>query len=69
MSRGEQLDYSKRHIYTLYAMAYLVLVRHGESLWNAKGIWTGLTDIPLSVKGRQEAKAAGEKITLIIFVN
>ncbi len=37
-------------------MAYLILVRHGESEWNAKGIWTGLTDIPLSEKGRQEAK-------------
>lgn len=42
-------------------MAYLVLVRHGESEWNAKGIWTGWTDIPLSEKGRREAKdAAGE---------
>jgi len=36
-------------------MAYLILVRHGESLWNAKGLWTGLTDIPLSEKGRREA--------------
>lgn len=42
-------------------MSYLVLVRHGESEWNAKGIWTGWTDIPLSEKGRQEAKdAAGQ---------
>ncbi|HEX8932545.1 MAG TPA: histidine phosphatase family protein, partial [Patescibacteria group bacterium] len=24
-------------------MAYLVLVRHGESEWNAKGLWTGWT--------------------------
>ena len=39
-------------------MATLVLVRHGESEWNAKGIWTGWTDIPLSEKGREEAKTA-----------
>lgn len=40
-------------------MAYLILLRHGESLWNAKGLWTGLSDIGLSEKGRQEAKKAG----------
>ncbi len=43
-------------------MAYLILVRHGESLWNAQGIWTGLTNIPLSEKGKIEATAAAEKI-------
>lgn len=43
-------------------MSYLILVRHGESLWNAQGLWTGLTNIPLSEKGKQEAIAAGEKI-------
>jgi 2,3-bisphosphoglycerate-dependent phosphoglycerate mutase len=37
-------------------MANLILVRHGESRWNAKGIWTGLTDISLSNKGRAESK-------------
>lgn len=48
-------------------MAYLVLVRHGESEWNAKGLWTGLTDIGLSEKGRKEAKKAGEAIKDIHF--
>lgn len=48
-------------------MAYLALIRHGESLWNAKGLWTGLTDIPLSDKGREEAKAAANKIKHISF--
>ncbi len=43
-------------------MAFLILVRHGQSEWNAKGVWTGLTDIPLSEKGRSEAKAAAEKL-------
>ena len=36
-------------------MAYLVLVRHGESEWNKKGIWTGLTDIPLNEDGKKES--------------
>jgi 2,3-bisphosphoglycerate-dependent phosphoglycerate mutase len=48
-------------------MAYLVLVRHGESEWNAQGLWTGWTDISLSEKGREEAKAAGELLKDINF--
>lgn len=48
-------------------MAYLVLVRHGESEWNAKGLWTGWTDVGLSEKGFEEAQAAGEAIKDIHF--
>lgn len=43
-------------------MAYLILVRHGESEWNAKGLWTGLTDISLSEKGKEEARTAAQEI-------
>lgn len=43
-------------------MSYLILVRHGESLWNAKGVWTGLTDIALSEKGKEEARLAGNAL-------
>ncbi len=43
-------------------MANLILVRHGESEWNKKGLWTGLTDISLSEKGKKESRVAGEKI-------
>lgn len=43
-------------------MANLFLVRHGESEWNAKGVWTGLTDIPLSEKGREEARIGGKAL-------
>lgn len=41
-------------------MAYLILIRHGESVWNQKGLWTGLTDVSLSEKGKEESKRAGE---------
>lgn len=43
-------------------MAYLALVRHGESEWNAQNLWTGWTDIALSEKGREEARNAAEKL-------
>lgn len=43
-------------------MAYLILVRHGESEWNAKDLWTGWTDIGLSEKGKEQARLAGEKL-------
>ena len=38
----------------------LILLRHGESDWNAKNLFTGWVDVPLSVKGRAEAKRSGE---------
>jgi len=37
-------------------MAYLILVRHGRSEWNDKGLWTGLNDVPLTDQGKEEAK-------------
>lgn len=40
----------------------LLIVRHGESEWNAKGVWTGVTDIHLSEKGVKEAEMLGEAI-------
>ena len=41
-------------------MKKLVLVRHGESEWNKLNLFTGWTDVDLSEKGREEAKAAGQ---------
>lgn len=43
-------------------MATLILVRHGESAWNKKGIWTGLTDISLSKEGIEESREAAYKL-------
>jgi 2,3-bisphosphoglycerate-dependent phosphoglycerate mutase len=41
----------------------LLLVRHGESEWNALGKWTGLTDVSLSPQGHSEAKKAAIAIS------
>lgn len=43
-------------------MANLLLLRHGESQWNLENRFTGWVDIPLSPKGEQEARQAGEKL-------
>lgn len=48
-------------------MAYLVLVRHTESEWNAKGVWTGLTDISLSQDGKEKARMLADEIKNIHF--
>ncbi|WP_189236923.1 phosphoglyceromutase [Planomonospora parontospora] len=40
-------------------MATLVLLRHGESEWNAKGLFTGWVDAGLSAKGEEEARRGG----------
>ncbi len=43
-------------------MARLVLLRHGESQWNLENRFTGWVDVPLSPRGIQEAKNAGDKL-------
>lgn len=48
-------------------MAILVLIRHGQSLWNAENRFTGWTDIDLSKKGENEAEEAGKKLENITF--
>jgi 2,3-bisphosphoglycerate-dependent phosphoglycerate mutase len=40
----------------------LVLLRHGESEWNAKNLFTGWVDVPLTEKGRTEAARGGSLI-------
>ena len=40
----------------------LVLVRHGQSEWNLKGLFTGWTDVGLTEQGVAEAKEAGKKL-------
>jgi|TARA_B100001079_G_scaffold269254_1_gene281142 2,3-bisphosphoglycerate-dependent phosphoglycerate mutase len=45
----------------------LVLIRHGQSLWNAENKFTGWTDIGLSEKGIKEAENAGKKLEDVEF--
>lgn len=43
-------------------MATLILIRHGQSLWNAANKFTGWVDVPLSERGRAEATIASTKL-------
>lgn len=43
-------------------MHTLVLLRHGESTWNRDNLFTGWVDVPLSEKGRKEAKKAAFRL-------
>ncbi len=43
-------------------MSTLILIRHGESEWNAKGLFTGWVDAGLSERGRAEAASGGEQL-------
>ncbi len=43
-------------------MGTLVLLRHGESEWNSKGLFTGWVDVGLAAKGVQEASVAGRML-------
>jgi len=44
-------------------MGTLIMIRHGESDWNAKGLFTGWVDAELSERGRAEAARAGHQLT------
>ncbi len=48
-------------------MGLLVLIRHGQSQWNLENRFTGWVDIPLTEKGRLEARTGAEKIKGIKF--
>jgi len=41
-------------------MSTVVLLRHGESTWNLANLSTGWTDVPLTDRGREEARASGK---------
>lgn len=45
--------------------AALILIRHGESLWNEKNLFTGCVDVPLTKRGVDEAIEAGKRISNI----
>jgi 2,3-bisphosphoglycerate-dependent phosphoglycerate mutase len=59
-SRSNTSDTSKKS-----NEAALILIRHGESLWNEKNLFTGCVDVPLSSKGIDEAIEAGKRISSI----
>ena len=62
--RGTDVPAGTRGLRQDGAMTYtLVLLRHGESEWNAKNLFTGWVDVPLSEKGVQEAKRGGTLLT------
>ena len=43
-------------------MSYLILVRHGQSIWNLEKKFTGWVDVDLTENGKSEAKKAGKLI-------
>lgn len=45
----------------------LILLRHGESVWNKENRFTGWTDVDLSSKGIEEAINAGKIMKIIIL--
>lgn len=48
-------------------MPLLVLIRHGQSLWNLENRFTGWVDVPLTSQGEQEARNAAGKLAAYSF--
>ncbi|XP_047968222.1 2,3-bisphosphoglycerate-dependent phosphoglycerate mutase 1-like isoform X1 [Salvia hispanica] len=56
----------KNHSYssqTAENESVLILMRHGESMWNEKNLFTGCVDVPLTNRGVEEAIEAGKRIS------
>ena len=61
------LDSGKATLFEVYRMGRLILIRHGQSVWNAENRFTGWTDVELSEKGVGEAEKAGDLLSEIRF--
>ena len=46
----------------------IYLARHGETAWSLSGQHTGLTDLPLTERGEQNARALGQRLKGLNFV-
>ena len=46
----------------MFVLARLILIRHGQSVWNAENRFTGWTDVDLSERGVKEAEEAGDEL-------
>jgi 2,3-bisphosphoglycerate-dependent phosphoglycerate mutase len=51
---------NERHV-----VSTLILIRHGQSEWNAQNLFTGWVDVELSDRGRTEAQRAGERLAAL----
>ena len=51
----------------MFKLAKLILIRHGQSIWNAENRFTGWTDVELSDKGIKEAEDAGRELKDVKF--
>src|SRR5438874_1780112 len=58
---GEALQAGPR-CYSSRAVAWLCLLRHGQSQWNLENRFTGWVDVALTDEGREEARAAAERL-------
>ncbi|URE38317.1 2,3-bisphosphoglycerate-dependent phosphoglycerate [Musa troglodytarum] len=63
LSRGSHYPGSRK--LCLVHEASLILIRHGESLWNEKNLFPRCVDVPLTQKGVEEAIEAGKRISNI----
>ena len=46
----------------MFLLSKLILIRHGQSVWNAENRFTGWTDVDLSERGVKEAEEAGNEL-------
>ncbi|KAI5384409.1 hypothetical protein KIW84_071428 [Lathyrus oleraceus] len=67
VSRASVVDHTSSHSTSHHSSteSALILIRHGESMWNEKNLFTGCCDVPLTRRGVEEAIKAGKRISYI----
>lgn len=67
ISHSSAVDHTSSHSISHHSPteSSLILIRHGESMWNEKNLFTGCCDVPLTRKGVEEAIEAGKRIAYI----
>lgn len=67
MTEGERARETPWETVYGVAPAHVVLVRHGETDWNARGVYQGSRDVSLSARGRAQARALAGDLAPIAF--
>src|SRR5450755_966002 len=61
-SRRVAIFFSMAALYSAFMVSHIYLLRHGETEWTISGRHTGVTEVPLTPHGEEEARTLGRRL-------